>query len=63
MRKRNSFMKRCICIFLAVILIAAVPVVPTEKVQAASGSSWKKAYADILSNWKRVDKYYDTSYC
>lgn len=62
MRKRNSFMKRCICIFLAVILIAAVPVVPTEKVQAASGSSWKKAYADILSNWKRVDKYYDTSY-
>lgn len=62
MRKRNSFMKRCICVFLAILLIVVVPSASAENVQAASSSSWKKAYSGILNNWKKVDKYYNTSY-
>ena len=62
MQKRKLSVKRCLCVFIAALMILTVPVSHTETVNAASGSGWKKSYESILNNWRRAEKYCDTSY-
>ncbi len=62
MQKRKLSVKRCLCVFIAAFMILTVPVSHTETVNAASGSGWKKSYESILNNWRRAEKYCDTSY-
>lgn len=62
MQKRKLSVKRCLCVFIAALMIITVPVSHTETVNAASGSGWKKSYESILNNWRRAEKYCDTSY-
>lgn len=62
MQKRKLSVKRCLCVFIAALMILTVPVIYPETVNAASGSGWKKSYESILNNWRRAEKYCDTSY-
>lgn len=62
MQKRKDSAKRWLCVIMAALMIITMPVCHSETVHAASGSSWKKAYEGILNNWKRAEKYCDTSY-
>lgn len=62
MQKRKLLVKRCLCVFIAALMILTVPMSHTETVNAASGSGWKKSYESILNNWRRAEKYCDTSY-
>lgn len=62
MKGRNRPVTRFFCLVMTVLLICTTPICQTTEVNAASGASWRNAYESILNNWKRAEKYCNTSY-
>lgn len=62
MKRRNRPVTRFFCLVMTVLLTCTTPICQPSEVNAASGGSWRNAYESILNNWKRAEKYCNTSY-